>query len=183
MNYYLDITLKPDAEMRENVLMNKVYAKLHKALCDFQAKDVGVSFPNWKVMLGTRIRLHSNRERLEQCASTNWLGGLVGYCEVSAINTVPDNAQYRVISRIQTTMSNAKLQRLIKRAGVTEVDIKAYKAKMFACGLDNPYVELDSISNGYKHRRYIKFGDLQSNPQAGGFDQFGLSKHATVPWF
>ncbi|MDZ7906154.1 MAG: type I-F CRISPR-associated endoribonuclease Cas6/Csy4 [Cypionkella sp.] len=183
MNYYLDILLKPDAEMRENVLMNKVYTKLHKALCDLQANDVGVSFPRYKIMLGAQLRLHANRERLDQIASLNWLGGLAGYCDVSGVNAVPENVQHRVISRIQTTMSNAKLQRLIKRAGLTEPDIKAYKAKMFSRGLDNPYVELDSGSNGHKHRRYLKFGDLQLDAQAGDFDQFGLSKSATVPWF
>lgn len=183
MNYYLDIVLKPDAEMRENVLMNKIYTKLHKALCDMQVNDVGISFPQWEAMLGKQLRLHSNRERLEQLLAVNWLGGLAGYCDVSGVNTVPDNAQHRVISRVQTTMSNAKLQRLIKRAGIDEVGIKAYKAKMFARGLDNPYVELESSSNGHKHRRYIKFGDLQSSAQVGDFDYFGLSKTATVPWF
>lgn len=183
MNYYLDILLKPDAEMRENVLMNKVYTKLHKVLCDLQAKDVGVSFPRYKIMLGTQLRLHANQERLEQIVALQWLGGLAGYCDVSGINTVPENAHHHVISRIQTTMSNSKLQRLIRRAVLTESDIKAYKAKMYSRGLDNPYLELDSGSNGHKHRRYIKFGELQSSAQRGDFDQFGLSKTATVPWF
>lgn len=62
-------------------------------------------------------------------------------------------------------------------------EIKAYKAKMFSRGLDNPYVELGSGSNWHKHRRYIEFDDLQSGAQSGDFDRFGLSKTATVPWF
>jgi len=54
---------------------------------------------------------------------------------------------------------------------------------MFTQGLDNPYLELESGSNGHKHRRYIQFGELLDAPVKGEFDQFGLSKVATVPWF
>jgi len=42
---------------------------------------------------------------------------------------------------------------------------------MFSRGLDNPYVELVSGSNGQRHRRYIEFGELLDNPVAGEFDQ------------
>jgi len=42
MNYYTDIKINPDAEMRENVLLNKVYAKLHKALHTLKATDIGI---------------------------------------------------------------------------------------------------------------------------------------------
>lgn len=115
--------------------------------------------------------------------SSHWLGGLNGYCEVSPIRSVPESVQYRTISRVQSNMTEAKLRRLIKRGSISPDEAKAYKAKMFQKGLDNPYLELDSKSNGHKHRRYLKFGELNSEPVAGKFDQFGLSKIATVPWF
>jgi len=54
---------------------------------------------------------------------------------------------------------------------------------MFQKGIDNPFLELDSTSNGNKHRRYIQFGELQNVSVPGSFDMFGLSKTATVPWF
>ena len=54
---------------------------------------------------------------------------------------------------------------------------------MFASGLDDPYLELESFSNGHKHRRYICFGEFLNKPLSGEFDTFGLSKTATVPWF
>ncbi|EKD42112.1 MAG: CRISPR-associated Csy4 family protein, partial [uncultured bacterium] len=38
-------------------------------------------------------------------------------------------------------------------------------------------------SNGQRHRRYIVLGELQDQPVEGEFDQFGLSKTSTVPWF
>ena len=183
MNFYIDIQIKPDAEMRENVLMNKVYSKLHKALFDLNANNVGVSFPKWNVMLGATLRLHSTQESLDALQKLNWLGGLSGYCEVSSILNVPDTCKYRVLSRIQTTMTPAKLRRLLKRGSITDDEAKAYKAKMFSKGLDEPYLELESSSNGNKHRRYISFGQIMEANVEGEFDSFGLSKTATVPWF
>lgn len=183
MKYYIDIKIKPDAEMRENVLMNKVYTKLHKVLFDLEVNDIGVSFPQWEVVLGQTLRLHSSETSLVDLQKNSWLGGLSGYCDVSDILNVPDVCKHRVISRIQTTMSPAKLRRLFKRGSITEGEVKAYKAKMFSKGLDEPYLELESSSNGNKHRRYISFGELLDMSNEGEFDSFGLSKTATVPWF
>ncbi|MBH0058574.1 type I-F CRISPR-associated endoribonuclease Cas6/Csy4 [Pseudoalteromonas sp. SWXJZ94C] len=183
MNYYIDITLQPDAEMRENVLLNKVYTKLHKALCDQQSTSIGVSFPAYKILLGNVMRIHGELEALTKFQAVNWLGGLSGYCKVTGILPIPEALQYRVIARKQSTMTNAKLNRLIKRKTISTDEAKAYKAKMFAKGLDNPYFELESNSNGHMHRRYIQFSILLSNAIDGEFDQFGLSKTATVPWF
>ena len=80
-------------------------------------------------------------------------------------------------------MDQSNLNRLIKRGSIKPEEIRAYKAKMFSQGLDNPYVELISGSNGHQHRRYIEFSELQSNFVEGEFDHFGLSRTATVPWF
>tara|TARA_R110001583_G_scaffold192870_1_gene360037 strand:- start:328 stop:879 length:552 start_codon:yes stop_codon:yes gene_type:complete len=183
MDYYIDIKINPDAEMRENVLLNKVYTKLHKALFDLKSSAIGVSFPEYKVLLGRILRLHGNSSILNDLQGLNWLGGLSGYCQMTEILPVPENVQYRVISRKQSTMTNAKLNRLIKRGTISEENIKAYKAKMFTKGLDNPYLELDSTSNDQLHRRYLQFSALLDKPIEGEFDTFGLSKSATIPWF
>ena len=183
MEHYIDICILPDAEMRENVLLNKVYSKFHKALCDLDANDIGVSFPKYRIKLGALMRIHGTRQRLEALQALPWLGGLSGYCKVGDILPVPDATKYRVISRIQSNMTEAKLRRLIKRGSITAEEARAYKAKMFAQGMDNPYLELESSSNGHKHRRYLQFGVLLDAPVSGEFDSFGLSKTATVPWF
>lgn len=112
-----------------------------------------------------------------------WLGGLLGYCDVSECLPVPNGVKHRVISRKQSNMTQAKLRRLQKRGHITAESSKQYKTKMFTQGLDNPYLELESSSNGHKHRRYIQFGELVDNQVKGEFDQFGLSKSATIPWF
>ena len=183
MNFHIDIQIKPDAEMRENVLLNKVYSKLHKALFALKATDIAISFPKYKVLLGNVIRLHGTESRLLELQNTDWLGGLVGYCQIGTIQAVPDNVAYRTISRTQSNMTEAKLRRLIKRESILTKDIKAYKAKMCSLGIDNPYFELQSTSNGQKYRRYIQFGELQKEATTGEFDYFGLSKTTTVPWF
>jgi len=183
VDYYIDVQLNPDAEMRENVLLNKVYTKLHKALFTLKSTDIGISFPKYRIMLGDVVRIHGGRDRLMALQDLNWLGGLIGYCEVSDITPVPVQTKFRTVSRKQSNMTESKSRRLIKRGTLLQEEVKGYKAKMFAQGLDNPYLEMESGSNGHKHRRYIQFGELLGTPVSGEFDQFGLSKQATIPWF
>lgn len=183
MDHYIDIKIKPDAEMRGNVLMNKVYSKFHKALSTLNLTDIAVSFPKHKVLLGNILRIHGSKDRINELQNLNWIGGLKEYCQLTPIQPLPDNLLHRNISRKQANMTQSKLNRLIRRDSISPAEVKNYKAKMFNQSLDDAYLELESSSNGQKHRRYLRFGELQSEPTAGMFDQFGLSKQATVPWF
>lgn len=184
MKAYLDIRVLPDDEMRENVLMNKVFVKLHKALFDLQSNNIGISFPETKVLLGRVIRIHATDTRLQELMDCNWLGGLIGYCSINNIAVVPSEVKYRNVSRWQHNMSESNLRRLIKRGSITREEIKAYRAKMFSVQLtDLPFLELESTSNGNHHRRYIQMSDISDEPTTGEFDMFGLSKEATIPWF
>ena len=183
MDYYLDLKIEPDEEVPIFFIRNKIYTKLHKALHTLNANDIGVSFPNYKLKLGDVIRIHASESRLNELQATNWLGGLKGYCEVGEIKPVPDDVQYRIVSRKQSTMTAAKLKRLIKRGSINDEEAKQYKAKMFTKGLSNPYLELKSTSSGNNYRRYIQFSELLENSRAGEFDHFGLSKTATISWF
>lgn len=183
MNYYINLELKPDAEMRANVLLNTIYTKFHKALCDLSASNIGVSFPNYETTLGTTMRIHGDQATLEDLQGLNWLGGIIGYCSVSEISDVPQGTKHRIVSRIQSSMSQSKLKRLVKRGSISDDEIKQYKAKMFTKSLDNPFIELTSGSNGEKYRRFFTFSELLDNPKTGEFDRFGLSNSATVPWF
>jgi CRISPR-associated endonuclease Csy4 len=183
MDHYIEIQLMPDAEMRNNVLMNKVFTKFHKALFEMQACDIGVSFPNYKILLGNKLRIHGSKNRLEELQAKDWLGGLIGYCNLTDIQKIPDSVQYRTVSRKQQNMTNSKLNRLIKRGNISEQEAKQYRVKMYSGGLSEAYLELESTSNGHKHRRYIVEGELTDMLTEGEFDSFGLSKTATIPWF
>jgi CRISPR-associated endonuclease Csy4 len=183
MNYFIDITLKSDAEMRENVLMNTVYSKLHKILFTLKSTSIGVSFPQYNVLFGKVLRIHGDQSYLNDLQGLDWLGGIKGYCDISDVLPVPEMTQYRIVSRIQANMTEAKLRRLIARKSITKDEAKNYKAKMFSQSLNNAYFELVSGSNGEKHRRYIQFSDFKDTAIVGKFDSFGLSNQATVPWF
>lgn len=183
MEYFIEINLQRNKELRPNILLNNVYTNLHQRLYDMNCKTVGVSFPNFRVILGNKLRIHGNLNDLNEIQSVDWLGNIKQYCVVSGIEPIPENVQYRTMSRIQSTMSQSKLRRLIKRGTILEEDVKKYKVQMLQKGLGNPYVELVSASNGKLHRRYFQFGELQHKNVSGEFDFFGLSKTATVPWF
>lgn len=183
MTHYIDIRLFPNKEIRENVLLNQVYTAFHKRLYDLKSKEIGVSFPEYRLKLGRLFRIHGTQETLEKLNEKDWLGKYKVFCKVTNREEIPQNVQYRTVSRIQQNMTEAKLRRLIKRGTILEEDIKKYRVKMYQGGLDNPYVELVSMSNGQLHRRFIAFGELQSLETKGEFDLFGLSKTSTVPWF
>jgi len=183
MEYYIDIELKPDAEMRESPLMNLVYNKFHNALVKLKTEQIGVSFPKYHIKLGKVLRLHGDKTNLQNLQDLNWLDGIAGYCEISDIKNVPSDVKYRTVSRIRTNMSKSKLERLKRRGSITPIEEKNYRAEMFSQGLDNPYLDLKSGSTGQKHRRFFCFGPLVDQQVEGKFDSYGLSKVATVPWF
>ncbi len=201
MVFYIDLKLLPDEEVPIFFIRNKVYTKLHKVIFDLSATDIGISFPYLEkakkddkneMNFGEVIRIHSTKNRLNELQKLNWLGGLAGYCQVGEVFPVPDEVKgHQVISRIRQTMSMAKLSKKIaylQKKGYlkdNEADSykKQYKAKLFATGLDNPYLELQSVSTGSKYRLYIQFGELQQQAVIGEFNRFGLSKTATVPVF
>ena len=183
MDSYIEISIKPGPEMRLNRLLNAIYGNLHKALCDLHSTNIGVSFPEYQFTLGNVLRIHGDDLALNNLRGMAWLVGTKNYFQIGDITPVPFSTKFRRVSRKQPTMSPAKLRRLIKRGSITEEDAKNYKTKLFTKGLDNPYLELTSGSNGQRHRRYIEFGPLLDNPIEGSFDQFGLSKTATIPWF
>ena len=183
MDHYFDIVIKPDAEMRENVLLNMVYTKLHRVLVDLNSNNLGISFPEVNLHLGTRLRIHGNEAAVNKLGMT-WLGGLSGYCHVSAVSKVPDTVNsHRTVSRKQLNMTHAKMNRLLKRGSLEPADVGRYKEKMFAQPLSAPFLELVSISSGERYRRNLQLGEIQTAPALGEFDQFGLSRTATIPWF
>ena len=183
MTHYDDILLLPDPEFPATLLMNAVFAKLHKALYDLGSTNIGVSFPRCRKTLGDVLRLHGTESDLQQLRQKHWLGGMSGYCQLGAIALVPNGAKHRRVNRQQANMSQAKLKRLLQRGSISEREAELYRVKMASQRSTGPYLEMQSCSNGQKHRRYLEFGPLLDSPVTGDFDQFGLSKTATVPWF
>lgn len=183
MDHYIDVLILPDPELSLPILMNVLFSKFHKALCDLHATDIGVSFPKQGQSLGNLMRIHGTSAMLMKLQKLNWIGPMTGYCKINEILSVPPQVNYCTVFRKQPTMSPAKLRRLIKRGSIADDETNRYKSKMVSQGLSEPYIELNSSSTGHKHRRYIAFGPLQKKSVTGKFDRFGLSNTATVPWF
>lgn len=183
MDYYIDLCLKPDAEMREAELSSKVFTKFHKALVNLDTNQIGISFPLVNLKLGKLFRIHGDQSLLSDLQGQAWLGGLSEYCKHSDILKVPDQVEYRVISQKRSNMSNAKLKRLIARGNIDEAGIKNYKVKMLSQGLDNPYLDVFSGSTQQNRRIFFEFSEILPRPVQGVFNTYGLSKTATVPWF
>jgi CRISPR-associated endonuclease Csy4 len=156
---------------------------LHKRLYDLTANSIGVSFPQYKLVLGGMLRLHGTQVDLQQLMQQDWLINIAMHCLVFSIELVPTEVEYQVVSRKCVLMSEAKLRRLIKRGSISEDEVKKYRIAMYQKTLtDNPYLELESASSKQKYRRYLQF-DSKNEPVIGNFDYFGLSTTATVPVF
>lgn len=183
MDSYIDIQLKPDAEMREAELSSKVFTKFHKALVTLNSNQIGISFPLVNLKLGCLFRIHGKASLLHDLQGLNWLEPLIGYCRVGTILPVPQQIHYRVISAKRSNLSKSKLKRLIARGSIDKEGEKIYKVKMLSQGFDNPYLDLFSSSTGQVHRKFFEFSNIQDQPVAGVFDSYGLSKTATIPWF
>lgn len=183
MDSYIDIRLKPDAEMREAELSNKVFTKFHKALVILNTNKIGISFPQVHLKLGRLFRIHGESSLLNDIQGLDWLGPLRGYCQLGDILAVPEHILYRVVSEKRSNMSKAKLRRLIARGSIDKEGEKRYKVKMLNQGFDNPYLDLFSSSTEQVHRKFFELSDIQKQPVEGVFDSYGLSKTATVPWF
>ena len=74
MNNYFDVKILADDELPATMLINALYAKLHKALYDLDSTNIGVSFPAYKVTLGDMLRIHGTKAVLEQLQAKNWIG-------------------------------------------------------------------------------------------------------------
>ncbi|GLR72735.1 type I-F CRISPR-associated endoribonuclease Cas6/Csy4 [Agaribacter marinus] len=183
MDYYIDLILKPDAEMREAELSSKVFTKFHKALVNLNTNQIGISFPLVNLKLGNLFRIHGEQSLLNDLQGQAWLGGLSEYCKMSEILKIPEKVNYRIVSQKRSNMSNAKLKRLIARGNIDEAGIKNYKIKMLSQGFDNPYLDMFSGSTQQNRRIFIEFSEILTKPTQGIFDSFGLSKTATIPWF
>lgn len=181
MDHYIDIQILPNGEISQNIILGHLYTKLHKKLFDINSQSIGVSFPKYKITLGDVLRLHGNKENLTKL--DNWQGSMIDHCRQSQMLPIPTNTKHRIVSRIRPLRSQAKLRRLIKRGTIDEDGIKNYYTSMLEAGIDKPYIQMASHSNGNKHRRYIEHGVILNEAMSGDFDNFGMSKIATIPWF
>ena len=184
MGHYIDIKVLPDPEFSFSVLMNELFAKLHRALVEAGHGEIGVSFPQAQKTLGDTVRLHGSQSALQRLMAIAWLKSLTDYTCVTSITTVPDNCRYRVVKRVQAKSSVERMyRRSIKKGWLTteeaETKINAGNEQQ----LKLPFVQIKSHSSGQVFRLFIQHGKLLDSPVKGKFSAYGLSDEATIHWF
>lgn len=184
MDHYIEIQLKPDPEFLPSVLMNALFAKLHRVLAEKSNGQVGVSFPRVDKNLGDTIRLHGTQEALQRLMLPHWVQGLRDYAAESNIQPIPPICQYRNVKRVQVKSSPTRLlRRSVKKGWITEEEAEQRLSKSKEQRLNDPFIQLKSQSTGQAFRLFIRHGPLVDYPKEGAFSAYGLSHQATIPWF
>ena len=169
MDHYLDIRLLPDPEFPAPILMNALFAKLHRALVAQSTTDIGISFPGATPShLGGVMRLHGSAARLD----------------IGAISPVPDAAGHCQVRRVQSKSSAERLRRrYLKRHPEVDEETAAQQIPNEAeRRLALPYLRIKSSSSDQQFLLFIQQRP-EVHQQTGDFNSYGLSSTATIPWF
>lgn len=187
MDHYVDIDVQPDPEFPVHQLMSALYAKLHRALVARQGAGIGVSFPGFDpegTYLGKRLRLHGTLAALSEMLESDWLTGMRDHVALTPPRPVPLDAGHRLVKRVQVKSSPERLRRrLMRRQGIDEREACERIPDELAQLTRLPFVPLRSTSSGQSFMLFIEHGPLQPGAVAGGFNAYGLSQGATIPWF
>lgn len=185
--HYIDIQLRPEPELAAHHLLSALYARLHLALVELRADAIGVSFPGFdasRPSLGNCMRLLGTAPSLAALMALPWLRGVRDHVAISDARPVPPHAPHRTLRRVQVKSSLERLRRrLMKRHQLTEAQARERIPDSAARLTDLPFVVLPSASTGHRFRLFLALGAQDSAPREGGFNAYGLSSTATVPWF
>ena len=185
--HYLDLTLLPDPEFSHAHLLGALVSKLHRALVQLRADDIGVSFPGHSLRprtLGSVLRLHGPEAALAGLMASDWLRGMRDHLRQGAIAPAPADAQHRVVQRRQFKTSAERLRRRrMQRKGETADQAAAAIPASVERQPTLPFVHLRSTSSGQPFTLFVDHGSLAATPTPGTFNPYGLSQGATVPWF
>ena len=192
MNYYIEVTLIPSADIGINFIMEKAFHKIHLGLGKMQNPAgkvlIGISFPEYdseKNRIGSKLRLFATDESvLEKLDTPKCLAGLTDYVHVTGIRIVPGKVlSYAGYARQQPKSSNIRLaRRKAKREG-----IKFEQALQILDGYEEqrvktPFVNIISQSSKQRFRLFVLRRDVAELIN-DGFSCYGLSSKSTVPEF
>ncbi|CAN7152084.1 type I-F CRISPR-associated endoribonuclease Cas6/Csy4 [Pseudorhodoferax sp. LjRoot39] len=187
MDHYVDLRVRPDPELIASHVMDVLFGRLHLTLAARRTGDIGASFPgvaSGRTGLGDVLRLHGSAGALEALMETRWLAGLLDHVQAGDVAAVPPGASYRVVRRVQAKSSAERIRRRqMRRHGYDAAQARERVPDSVERTLALPYVRLRSASTGQIFRLFVDHGPLQAAPQPGSFSAYGLSPHATVPWF
>lgn len=179
MNYYLDITLLPDAEANLGFLWQKVYQQIHLMLVGHkigeQDSAIAVSFPHYDdraFPLGNKLRLLGESEKaLNDLKVGQWLSRLDDYVHIKGIKPVPDDVEQFVYFKRKQFKSPDKLREGIdeqakKLAAKNNFDVDEVKRRLLE-SIENletesrlPFINVTSLSTD-KNRPFEEKGSFK----------------------
>ena len=188
--HYIDITLLPDPEFSHAHLLGALMAKLHRALVQLKASDIGVSFPQHlntplsRRTLGAVLRLHGVSGALDELMGQEWLKGVRDHVQVSTLGSVPIDAKHRLVQRRQFKTSADRLRRRrMTRKGETAEQAAAAIPDTVERKPNLPFAQLRRSSTGQPFCLFVDHGALQIEGTDGSFNTYGLSLGGSIPWF
>jgi CRISPR-associated endonuclease Csy4 len=185
--HFIDITLRPDPEFSRTHLLGALIAKLHRALVQLDAEDIGISFPQYSLLprsLGDVLRLHSDEAGLQRLMALSWLQGMRDHVKLSDAEAVPSTAVHGVVQRRQFKTNADRLRRRrMQRKGETMEQASAAIPDSVERRPDLPYLHVRSASTGQPFCLFIDQRVGTGELVAGRFNCYGLSLGGTVPCF
>jgi CRISPR-associated endonuclease Csy4 len=186
MDHYMDFRLRPDPEFSVSLIMNALFAKLHRALVGLDSQEIGVSFPMAQQdppNLGSCLRLHGNADNLKRLMSHDWLSGMCDHIVIGSIEMVPEHAKHCRVKRVQPKSSVERLRRRhMKRHNITYDEVSRRLPISVEERVSLPFIRIKSQSSGHRFCLFIE-QSIQENAIKGKFNSYGLSRTATVPFF
>jgi CRISPR-associated endonuclease Csy4 len=185
--HYIDITLLPDPEFSHAHLLGALVAKLHRALVQLEADDIGISFPHYSLRprsLGDVLRLHGSETALRRLMDQPWLQGMRDHVRLTELRPIPPNATFCLVQRRQfkTNAERLRRRRMRRKGESAEQAAKAIPDSIERTP-DLPYVQLRSASTGQPFCLFIDQKPVQVLTGKQNFNTYGLSLGAAVPWF
>ncbi len=198
MQYYIEVTLLPDADMSVNHIWSKVFPQVHLALVEQKTSEgvslVGLSWPKYRYekrvkMLGNKLRFFAEtKEQLEQLNLISHLSRLLDYVHVRSVDKIPEQVEgYGCFYRLNHDESNEKLaRRLVQKKGVSlEKAIRHYENRQPML-LDQPFIQMRSLKSHQTFKLFIHY-EKQAEERAGVFNAaYGVTQKTvktTIPIF
>lgn len=194
MNYYLEITLLPNADLNLFSLWSKVFQQLHLGLVEIQDDrkqvPIGVSFPEYVVgekysVLGGKCRLFAQDETtLARFDAKKWLVRLSDYVHCTGIRPVPEKLSgYAIYQRAQPKTNKDRLaRRYAKRHPISYDEALQRYSDMPQRIIPIPFIRLKSLSSDQTLCLWVK-KTLVLESSGGSYSSYGLSAKTTVPEF
>lgn len=188
MDSYFEIKAIPDPELLQSAVIGQLMQAVHSYLPRHEGR-IGISFPAYGQArtLGGILRLHGEHGDLAQLhLSLQNTPSVSSYGLITDVKPVPNKLRGNIRFKRRHTKGYSHFKRLEQRnhaKGNWTPEHQAAVAAKYSESIKCPHVALRSHSTG--QGKFLLFIEREMLPAKieGIFNNYGLSKTATVPWF